>query len=173
MAAIPLNISLTAGPTPTAPAALNAALIAAVMTEQPDYTANLPGSLIEDISSTDTGALVTIDQARIDAINSVSPYGSNPFILSQQGVMYGIPQGQPTNTSVNVIFSSVSIGLVFPAGFVVSDGTYQYITQDAAIIGAGGSSLSTYAVASASGIWTPAASSVTQLVTSMPSGYSA
>jgi hypothetical protein len=53
-----------------------------VAAEVPDYTANLPGSLIEDISSTDVQALATIDQARVDAINSFSPYGANAFALA-------------------------------------------------------------------------------------------
>ncbi|EEF27062.1 conserved hypothetical protein, partial [Ricinus communis] len=74
-----------AGPVPTAPATLRQNLVNGVAATNPDYTANLPGGLIEDIASTDTGALVTIDQARIDAVNSVTPYGANAFILAQQG----------------------------------------------------------------------------------------
>ena len=58
-------------------------LVALVASENPDYTANLPGSLIEDIASTDVGALTGIDQARVDAINSVTPYGANAFVLAQ------------------------------------------------------------------------------------------
>jgi hypothetical protein len=170
ISAIPLNISLTAGPTPTAPADLDAALIAAVAAEVPDYTANLPGSLIEDISSTDVGALVTIDQARVDAINSVSPYSANPYILAQQGGMYGIPQGQPTNTSVDVVFSG-TVGYVIPSGFIVGDGAYQYVTQDAGVIGSAGTSLSIYAVASQSGSWTPLQDSVNQIISAVDVDY--
>jgi hypothetical protein len=84
--------------------------------------------------------------------------------------MYGIPQGQPSNTSVNVVFSG-SVGYVIPAGFIVSDGSYQYTTQDAAVIGSGGSSLSVFAISSQSGSWTPLVGTVNQMVSSVAGGY--
>lgn len=170
---IPLAISATAGPSPTDPVTIWNTLLANVAAAQPDYTGNLPLTLIEDISATDTGAICTMDQARVDAVNSVTPYGANPFILQQQGAMYGLPQGQPTNTSVTVIFSSSSVGLSFPAGFLVSDGSYQYAIQEAAVIGESGDSLATFAVATQPGSWTPGAGTVTQLASSLQSGYSA
>lgn len=171
----PANVPLimtSAGPQPTPPATLNQNLIAGVAAEVPDYTANLPGLLIEDLSSTATGALVTIDQARVDAINSVTPYGANAYILAQQGVMLGIPQGTPTNTSVNVVFSdTLAPGYVLPAGFVVGDGTYQYVLQDGGIIQTGGSTAPLFAVANQSGSWSVPAGTVNQLVTSLPTPY--
>lgn len=159
-----------AGPVPTSPANLRSAVETAVAATNPDYTANLPGSLIEDILSTDVGALATIDQARIDAVNSVSPYGANPFILAQLGAQFGIPQGQPTNTSVYVVFTGLA-GYVIPQGFIVSDGSHQYVLQDGGIIGTGGTSPPLYCVANQSGSWAVPASTVTQIVTSVPSGY--
>ena len=90
----PINIPLvmtSEGPVPTPPATLRAQLVDSVASTNPDYTANLPGSLIEDIASTDVGALVTMDQARVDAINSVTPYGANAFVLGQLGAQFGIP----------------------------------------------------------------------------------
>ena len=174
-AIIPTDVPLVmaaSGPQPTPPATLNADLIAGVAAAVPDYTANLPGLLIEDLSSTATGALVTIDQARVDAVSSVTPYGANAYILAQQGVMLGLPQGKPTNTSVNVVLTDTSApGYVFPAGFVVGDGTYQYVLQDGGIIQTGGSTASLYAVANQSGTWSVPAGSVNQIITSLPSPY--
>ena len=100
------------GAIPTSPTALNAALIAGVEATNPGYTANLPGSLIEDVSSTCVGALAALDQARVDAINSVTPYGANEFIANMMGAQFGIQQGASANTSVYVIFTS-SPGMMF------------------------------------------------------------
>ncbi|WP_455387451.1 baseplate J/gp47 family protein [Petrachloros mirabilis] len=158
------------GPIPTAPATLRQTLVDGVAATNPDYTANLPGSLIEDIASTDTGALVTIDQARVDAVNSITPYGANAFILAQLGAQFGIPQGQPTNTSVYVVFTGLA-GYVIPAGFIVSDGSHEYIVQDGAIIATGGTTSPVYCVASQSGSWAVPSNTVTTVVTSVPSGY--
>src|ERR1700743_2945278 len=104
MSDLPVVIT-AAGPVSTPPATLRADLLASVAATSPGYTANLPASLIEDISSTDVGALVVIDQARVDTINSLSPYLANEALLSAQGQVYGVVQGTPTNTSVYVVFS--------------------------------------------------------------------
>jgi hypothetical protein len=165
----PLLMSAS-GPVPTPPATLLAALLAYVATQQPGYTAGLPGSLIEDISSTDVGALVSIDQARVDAVNSVTPYAANPYVLAQLGAMFGVPQGQPANGNVNVVFTGTP-GYVIPPGFVVSDGTNQYVIQDGGTIATGGSSGPLYAVASSSGTFAIPAGSVTTVLTSVPSPY--
>ena len=47
---------------PQSPAAIRTALLAAVAAVRPGYTANLPGSLVEDISSTDVAAIALCDQ---------------------------------------------------------------------------------------------------------------
>lgn len=168
----PLQIDAS-GPTPTPPATLNAALIA-----QATALANaagagglsvLPAGLIEDLSSTATGALVVLDQCRVDLIASVSPYSANPYVLNQLGQVYGVPQGQDSNTGVFVVFSgSGIIGYVVQSGFVVSDGTYQYSVQDAGIIGASGSTQPLSAVAFQTGSWAVPSNTVTQLATSVP-----
>ena len=170
-----LPVVMTAsGPVPNSPAALNSDLIATVQAEDAGFTANLPGLLLEDLTSTGTAALAQMDQARVDAIDSVTPLGANAFILAQQGVMLGIPQGQPTNTSVLVVFSVVSApGYVIPVGFVVSDGAHQYVVQDGGVLDSGGSTPALLAVANQSGAWAVPEGSVTQLVTSLPSPYNA
>lgn len=170
MSAIPPLSFNSAGPIPTPPATLNQDLIDYVAAEVPDYTADLPGSLIEDLTSTGTGILVSVDQARIEAVNNLTPSTANPYVLSQLGAMFGIPQGLQTNTNVLVVFSG-PVGYVIPAGFIVSDGTHQYQVVDGGVIGTSGSTPSLYAVATQTGSWTPLANTVTTLVTSIPSGY--
>jgi hypothetical protein len=160
------------GPVPNSPAALNSDLIATVEAENAGFTANLPGLLLEDLTSTGTAMLAQMDQARVDAIDSVTPYGANAFILAQQGVMLGIPQGQPTNTSVLVVFTDVSApGYVLPKGFIIGDGTYQYVLQDGGVLASNGVSAPLLAVANQSGTWAVPEGSVTQLVTSLPTPY--
>jgi len=166
-------VMTSAGAVATPPEVLRTTLVSQVEATNPDYTANLPGELVEDIASTDVGAMAMIDQARVDAINSLTPYGANAFVLSQQGIMLGILQGKSTNTSVLVVISSTnSNGYVIPAGFIVGDGTNQYIIQDGGIIGTSGSTAPMLAVASQSGSWPVPSNSVTQIVTSVPSPYS-
>jgi hypothetical protein len=168
-----LPVIMTAsGPVPNSPAALNADLIATVEAEDAGFTANLPGLLLEDLTSTGTAMLAQMDQARVDAINSVTPYGANAFILAQQGVLFGLPQGAPTNTSTLVIFSSSTVpGYVLQAGTVVGDGTHQYVLQSGTVIQSTGESPAALAVANQSGTWSVPAGSVNQIVTSLQSPY--
>lgn len=166
---IPLNMTI-AGPTATPVATLYSALLTYVANLVPGYTSGLPGSLIDDISGTDVGAMVAIDQARVDAINSVSPYGANPFLLAQLGAQAGIAQGVSANGSVYVQFSGPA-GYVFQPGFLVGDGANQYALQDGGVIQTGGTSSLLYAVATNSGTFAIPANTVTQLVTSVPGAY--
>ena len=169
MSTLPLVMDAS-GPVPTPPTTLQQALISSVAATNPDYTANLPGSLIEDISSTDVGALVVMDQARVDAINSVTPYGANAFVLAQLGTQFGIAQGKPANASVYVVFSGPA-GYVFQPGFLVSDGTNQYALQDGGVIQTNGLTPQLYAVATNSGTFAIPANTVNQIVTSVPAAY--
>lgn len=159
-----------AGPTPTPAATLYNNLITAVAAQVPGYTANLPGSLVDDVAGTDTGALVTIDQARVDAVNSVTPYGANPFVLAQLGAQAGIPQGVSANGSVFLQFAG-SAGYVFQPGFTVGDGANQYALQDGGVIQTSGFSPLLFAVATNSGTFAIPANTVTKLVTSVPAIY--
>lgn len=167
MASFPVIVN-QAGYIPQTPASLLKQLIANVEATNPGYTANLPGSLIEDISSTDVYALLQCDSSIAELINSLTPYGANAFLLNQLGNIYGVQLGQATNTSVYVVFSGPP-GFVIAQGFTVSDGTYQYTITDGGVIGSGGVSTPLYAVANVSGAWAVPASTVNQIVTSVPS----
>lgn len=165
------TVITSSGLVPTPPAVLRAQLVQIVALTNPGYTANLPGTLIEDIASTDTQAMVLIDQARVEALNSLTPYGCNEFVLMLLGKVYGVPIGQPANTSVFVIFTGLP-GFVIAKGFVVSDGTYQYIVQDGGVVGTDGRSPPLYCVANAAGTWAVPPGTVTLLVTPPPQGFS-
>jgi len=167
MVTLPTTLT-AAGLQPTPPAVWLAGLLALVAAVRPGYTA-LPGSLIEDISSTDVGAITQMDQMRIDLINSLSPFGANEFLLNQLGAgVYGIIPNLSTNTSVFVVFSGTP-GFVMSVGFTVTDGTHQYVVQDGGIVGSGGISSPMFCIANQTGEWAVPANSVTGLITSVPS----
>ena len=165
---LPVTIT-AAGPQPTPPATLQAQALAYVETEDPQVTTNLPGLLIEDISSTQVGALVSLDAARVEALNGISPNAANVALLNQLGAVYGAAaQGAPTNTSVNVVFSGTP-GYVIPTGFLVGDGTNTYVVQyPGGVIASGGSSSALTAVAVNAGSWAVPIGTVTQLLTAYP-----
>lgn len=160
----------SSGLVPTAPATLRSNTVTYAQAVSSGITTDLPGTLIEDLGSTSTGALVQIDQARVDAVNSITPYGCNDALLDEMGTIYGIPRGTATNTSAYVTFTGAP-GYVINVGFTVTDGTYQYVVQDAATIGSDGSSGNVYVVATVAGSWAVAAGSIAQIVTSVPTGY--
>jgi len=159
----------TAGAVPTSPTDLLNAEIAAATALSPGLTANLPGSLVEDMASTAVGAVVIQDQAFVDLVNSISPYTANPFILYELGAVYGVPQGIGSNTSVYVTFIGTP-GFVISAGFVVSDGTHQYTIRDGGIVSASGQSAALYCLANSAGSWAVPVGTVTTIITSIPSG---
>ncbi len=168
MAGLPIVIT-PAGVQPQSPLALLTTLLASVSAVNPGYTANLPGSLIEDISSTDVAAIALCDSAWVELLNSITPYGANAFLLQQLGQIYGLRLGSATNTSVNLVFIGTP-GFVIAQGFTVSDGLYQYVVQNGGVIAASGVSALIYAVANLSGSWAVPSNTVTQLITSVPSG---
>lgn len=166
-----------AGAQPTPPAILLANLLEAVQAVTPGITFDLPGSLIEDVSSTQIGGLAVADSARVETINSLTPYGANEFLLRQLGQVYigpGSAPGVPTNTSVPVVFQALDsntnpiAGFVIPVGFTVSDGTYQYVVQDGGITGADGFSTALFCLATVAGSWAVPTNTVTQIITSVP-----
>ena len=159
----------TAGAIPDSPTTIRDNIVADATALSPGLTANLPGSLIEDMASTATGAAVIQDQAYVDLVNSISATTANPFILYALGQMYGIQQGVGSNTSVYVVFSGTP-GFVINVGFIVSDGINQYTVQDGGVISASGQSSQLFCLAVNSGSFAVPAGTVTQVITSVPSG---
>jgi hypothetical protein len=166
---LPLVMSDT-GLQPQAPADIRAQIVTAVAATNPDFTDNLPGSLIEDVVSTDVAAVVLSDSFLVDLINSITPNGANPYLLREFGELYGLQPIAATNTSVYVVFTGPP-GLVIVKGFIVSDGSYLYICQDGGICGVNGQSLPIYAVAIMPGTWPVVPGSVNQIGTSVPSQF--
>lgn len=162
-----------AGRTNTPPATLNAEVIANATTLAPGLTV-LPAGLIEDMSSTATGAAVVIDQAVTETIDSITPYGANLYLLTELAQIYlgqGATSAPASNTSVYVVFSG-TVSFLISIGFLVSDGTNQYTVQDGGIIETGGSSAPLFCLATQAGSWAVPANSVTTLATSAPAGVS-
>jgi hypothetical protein len=155
---------------PQQPTDLLSQLLAAVSATNPGYTSNLPGSLIEDISSTDVAALAIIDQAKVELVNSLTPNGANNFLLLQLGYIYGVELGSVTNTSVPVVFSSNQVGYVIPDGMLIGDGSHTYQVKGGGVIGGGGTSATLTAVALVTDSFSVPANTVTTILTSVSSG---
>jgi hypothetical protein len=168
-----ISIDIQVGSTgaiPTPPATIRANLLAYIQTEDPTYT-DLPAALVEDFLSTAVPAITLLDSCAIDLINSLTPDGSNPWLLTKIGQLTGVQQGTQSLTSVYVVFNSPSAGLFIPQGFTVSDGTYQYVVQDGGVVQSGGSTVPLYCLATQQGTWAVPVNSVTTLITSAPTGY--
>lgn len=166
------TITTTAGAIPRLPADLRAALVALAEGLAPGLVANLPASLIEDMASTATGAVVLLDQARVDTINSLTPFGANPFTAKALGQLYlgqGSTASPASNTSVYVIFTG-TVGFLIPPGFLVADGGggNQYAVVDGTVIGASGISSPVFCLATQPGSFPVPVGTVTTLVTSVP-----
>lgn len=168
--ALSINIAVGAtGATPTPPATIWNNLLAYLQATVPGFTV-LPGLLIEDILSTDVAAVVLCDQAAVEAINSLTPQTANVWLLYLLGQLYGVPEGQTVNTAVYVQFASPDIGFVINAGYLVGDGTYQYVVQEGGAIGSSETSQLLYVVATQPGTWAVPANSVIKILSSIPGG---
>lgn len=159
-----------AGIVPTPPATLLQQLLALVAQINPKATLTLPGTLTEDIASTDVGALILLNQGLVELINSISPLGANAFVLSQIGQQIGIQIGLDSNTSVFITFTG-NPGFVIGQGFLVGDGTFQYALLDGGIVGSDGKTVALFALATQTGTWSVPAGTVSEPVTSVPSGF--
>jgi hypothetical protein len=162
----PIVISST-GLQPQDPADLLQQLLDKVAVTNPGYTPNLPGSLIEDISSTDVAAMALSDSAKVELINSLTPDGANQFLLLKLGSIYGVPYGQPSNTSVFIVGAG-TVGYPIPDGLLVSDGSNTFQVARGATIAGGGVSPPMQAVALLGGSFGVPANTVTQIITSIP-----
>jgi hypothetical protein len=163
---LPLIMTIN-GPQPTPPAALQDSIINQVAALSPGYTARLPGILIEDISSTDVAACSLMDSARVETINSLTPYGANAFLLNELGQIYGVSLGAASNTSVQIVFNGPP-GFVIQKYFLVSDGTYTYQATHGGNILSTGQSLPLNFLALQSGSWAVLSGTVTNIDTSVP-----
>lgn len=161
------TIITAAGMQPRSPEEIRAALVALVQASNPGFTADLPASLIEDIVSTDVAAISLCESARIELVDSLTPFAANAYLLNQLGTIYGVSLGAASNTSVYVVFTGTP-GFVIAQGFTISDGTHQYTVQDGGIVGSGGDSAQLFCVAVESGAWAVPVNTVTTLITSVP-----
>lgn len=154
---------------PQSPTSLRDQLLAEAAVNSPGITQNLPGSLIEDISSTDVAAIQLIDQAKIETVNSLTPNGANEFLLGQLGTIYiGEAQpGKPTNTSVPLVFHG-TVGYVVPQGLLASNGSAVFQVVKGGPITGGGSSAPLTALSVLPGSFGVPANTVNQIKTSVP-----
>ena len=166
------TVITTAGLQPQDPQTLLATLVAYAQTLAPGLTTDLPGSLIEDIASTDVGALVVADACAVGLLNGLAPTTTNDFLTLQLGNVYGVPQGASANASVLLVFSSLPPGFVVNAGWTVTDGTRNYVVQDGGAAASSGQTAPLFAVCQVSGVFAVPANSVTTTVTSWPAGVS-
>ena len=156
------------GPVPQTVESLRAELVARATALAPGLTTELPGSLIEDMASTGTGALISVDQMRVDLINSVGPLSANLTMLTLLAQQYGVQfQKIAGSTTVNVTFTGTPNFLI-QRGFIVSDGTYQYATNKPVTIRNCGTSPVVTATATTTGAWAVPVGTVANLVTSVP-----
>lgn len=172
MDSLPIIIT-ESGPLPRDPTEIRETLVTDVTRTNPGFTANLPSSLVEDVVSTSIAGLAVIDQARVDLINSLTPFGANDFLLNQLGNMFGVPAWQDSNTAVYVQFRGTP-GFPIGPGFTVSDGVHQYVILDGGRVGADGGdgngiSPLLFAVSPDSGSWAIPRGTVQGIITSVPS----
>lgn len=164
---VTINVAVTrAGAQPTQPVDIWSKLITLVAAINPGYTV-LPGGLIEDLASTATYAVALIDSIAVETINSMTPFGANPYLLQELGNIAGIQPQIDANGSAYVVFSG-TVGFQIPIGYLVSDGTFQYQVQDGGVIGAGGTSAPLFCRSTSPGIFPIAARTVTQIISSVP-----
>ena len=169
---IPIILT-AAGRTNTPPATINAAIIAGATALSPGLTI-LPAGLIEDVSSTDTAAVVLCDQAVTETIDSLTPFGANAYLLTELGQIYlgqGSTIAPASNTAVYCVFTGSAPGIVIAPGFTVSDGTNQYTTPDGGVTLTGNSTAPIFFQATQPGSWAVPENTVTQIVTSTQVAY--
>lgn len=158
----------SSGPVPKTSTELRALVVANAEAQAPGITTELPGSLVDDMVSTEVGGLLVCDQARVDLLNGVGALSANEFLLNLLAQQAGIP---PINaagyTSVPVAFSGPP-GFGIPQGFTVTDGTYQYALQTSIIIPTSGTTSPVTCLATVSGSWSVPVGSVTKVATSLP-----
>lgn len=156
------------GPIAQTAAELRAQVVSRATALAPGLTTELPGSLVEDMASTATGALISVDQMRVDLINSVGPLSANLPMLTLLAQQYGVQfQKSAGETTVPVTFTGTPNFLI-QQGFIVSDGTHQYATNEPVTIRSNGTSPVVTATGTITGSWPVPVGSVNTLITSIP-----
>lgn len=159
------------GAVPQTSTALHNELISNATALAPGLTADLPLSLIDDMAGTGTGGLISCDQMRVESVNNVGVLSANIFMLNILSQQYGTGTMQSAGyTTVPVDFTGPA-GFPLPQGFTVSDGTYQYALNDAAVFPTSGILSAQACTATIAGSWAVAIGTVTTLITSVPTGY--
>jgi hypothetical protein len=170
MTALPIVMTST-GYVPQTPTALNTQLINTVTGIEPNFTANLPGSMIEDMSSTVVFAELQLDSSIAEILASISPFAANAFLEIQLGNVYGTAPIAAFNTSVLVQFAGPA-GFFIPQGFVIGDGTNQYVIQTGQAILSSGLSPMMQAISPVAGSFVVPPNTVNQIITSVPTQVS-
>lgn len=166
-----LTTPITAsGLVPRDPLDIKADLTARVSRARPGYTANIPGSMIDDILGTDVAAVTLMEQARVDTINSLTSATAQPNILNKMATQLGIQAGTTTNGSVDVQANNSTPGFVFNKGFIISDGNKQYILSSATAVKPDGTTSLMNFVCQTPGTFAIPRNTVNIVVTPLPSG---
>jgi hypothetical protein len=140
--------------------------LAAVEVARPDVSVRLPSELLEGFCASATFGINQAENTLAYAVNAITPLGANELALKAQAYQMGIEKNTTTRTAVWVTFTGTA-GYVLNQGFVVSDGTYQYMTSAAAIINSSGIAV-VYCVATNDGAWSIQIGTVTTLISSKP-----
>jgi len=129
-----------AGAVGRTPEQIRQSLIDYATLANPGYTAHLPGSLIEDLVSTQVPGISQCEQASIDALSSISVTHASDIVLTALGAERGIYYSEFVRTQVDLYFQGTP-GYPIPAGFIVKDSgasAQQYAVNKTTIIPAGG-----------------------------------
>ncbi|KMQ89982.1 hypothetical protein RF55_10318 [Lasius niger] len=135
----------------------------------PGVATDLPGTLVEDMASTATGALSQMDAAKVEMFGSFSPLTMNPQFLNVYGAQMGITRGTESNASAYLTIKGTS-GTYLGTGFQFSDGQNIYATTTPTSIPESGVLNNVYVSAISFFQTSPAANSITQVNTSLPTG---
>ena len=158
------------GVIPQSPAYLFEQIINLVKDKVPGFTASLPPALITDLASTSVAATAVIDHARVDLINSLTPFGANIKVLTELANIYGIARGTQTNPSVEIVFYGLP-GFYIGKGFLVGDGNHQYAASHPTVITTKGMSEPILCISTSPGTWAIPEGTVTQIITSVAKNY--
>ena len=164
MAELP-NIMTAAGLQPITLDQTRALLLDTIQQNSPEHVINAPAILLNAVADTSVPAIKECNDALVDAVNSITPYGLNEFALNQWGFLMGLTRNQFTRSSVYVLFTG-TVGYHIQQGFIVGDGTHEYAVMDGGVIPSSGF-IQLFCLATIDGSWAIPANTVNQLKTSV------